>query len=575
MKLPTSRLLLVATLLAGCTAKITGEGAGSEPGSPLDPGKDPTTSTDPSKVVEGTTTPDGVGWATRFPKLSNAQWEASVRDLFYLDAPTGQSSSFTPEPADGGYDTEAAAGQTVAGDAWARYQLAAEAIATLVTSDAQKLDKLVPASAPSDAPARARSTIVDLGLRTYRRPLTTAEENAYVELYGKGAALDKANAFAGGMHLVIQTMLQSPHFLYRLESSAKADGPRIPLSGYEIATRLSFAIWNTTPPRELLDAAGSGQLDTAEGVKGRAIGMLADARAASTLARFHLQTFRTGVYGSQSKDERFAFDATTLAPALQEESRLFFADIVAQGGGIRDILTKPVGYVNEQTAPFYGLTGITGTQLQKVALDPSQRAGLLTQVGFLAQMANRTLTDPVHRGLAVLRQVLCDDPDPPPPIDIKTPTVPPGMTTRETYEKATACGVGCHDTLINPPGFSFEHFDAVGRWRADESGLPINVAGTFGARVGWSQEAKRSNPPILLKFDGAVELMKQIAELDRTHECYARHLLEFVLSKPVTAEELGVGSALGKTSKSAGAAQSIFGELVTLNTFRARAPDPQ
>ena len=575
MKLPTFSWLLVATLLAGCTAKITGDGAGAEPGASLGPGKDPATTTDPSKMVEGTTTPDGIGWATRFPKLSNEQWEASVRDLLYLDAPTGQSASFTPEPADGGYDTEAAAGQTVAGDAWVRYQLAAEAIAKLVTADTQKLDRLVPTSAPSDAPGRARATIVDLGLRAYRRPLSTSEEDAYVLLYGKGAALDSAHAFASGMGLVIQTMLQSPHFLYRVESSATVDGPRIWLSGYEIATRLSYAIWNTTPPRELLDAAGRGELDTAEGVKERATSMLSDPRAATTLARFHLQTFRTGVYGSQSKDDRLAFDAAALAPALQEESRLFFADIVAQGGGIRDILTKPVGYVNEQTAPFYGLTGITGTQLQKVDLDPSQRAGLLTQVGFLAQMANRTLTDPVHRGLAVLRQVLCDDPDPPPPIDIKTPTVPPGVTTRETYEKATACGVGCHDTLINPPGFSFEHFDAVGRWRTDESGLPINVAGTFGARVGWSQDAKRSNPPIMLKFDGAVDLMTQIAELDRTHECYARHLLEFVLSKPVTAEELGAGSALGKTSKNAGAAQSILGELVTLNTFRARAPDPQ
>ena len=575
LKLSTSSLLLVATLLAGCTAKITGEVAGAGPGAPLGSGQDLTSSADPSKTVEGTTTPDGVGWATRFPKLSNAQWEASVRDLLSLDAPTGQSSSFTPEPADGGYDTEAAAGQTVAGDAWVRYQLAAEAIAKLVTGDAQKLDKLVPASAPSDAPARARATIVDLGLRAYRRPLSAVEADAYVKLYAIGAALDQANSFASGMRLVIQTMLQSPHFLYRVESSAKADGPRIWLSGYEIATRLSYAIWNTNPPRELLDAAGSGELSTAEGVKGRAINMLSDPRAATTLARFHLQTFRTGVYGSQSKDQRFAFDAAALAPALQEESRLFFADVVAQGGGIREILTKPVGYVNEQTAPFYGLTGIKGTQLQKVDLDPSQRAGLLTQVGFLAQMANRTLTDPVHRGLAVLRQVLCDDPDPPPPIDIKTPTVPPGVTTRETYETATACGVGCHDTLINPPGFSFEHFDAVGRWRTDESGLPINVAGTFGARVGWSQDAKRTNPPVLLKFTGAVDLMTQIAELDRTHECYARHLLEFVLSKPVTAEELGAGRSLGKTSKSASAAQFIFGELVTLNTFRARAPDPQ
>jgi hypothetical protein len=115
----------------------------------------------------------------------------------------------------------------------------------------------------------------------------------------------------------------------------------------------------------------------------------------------------------------------------------------------------------------------------------------------------------------------------------------------------------------------------VGRWRDDENGLPINVAGTFGARVGWSQEAKHENPAIMLEFNGAVDLVTQLAELERTHECYGRHLLQFVLAKPVTAQEVGVGTLLGQHSKTSGAAAAILGELVTLNTFRARAPDPQ
>jgi hypothetical protein len=527
----------------------------------------------PGQSPEGVTTPDGVGWATRFPKLSNEQWENTVRDLFYLDAPSGLAESIAPEPADGGYDNEAAAGQTVAGDAWQRYQSAAEALAKLVTDDAAKLAKLVPTSAPASGVERARATITDLGLRTYRRPLTTPELDAYVVLYDKGAALDTVDGFRGGMNLVIQTMLQSPHFLYRVESSAQPDGPRIWLSGYEVATRLSYSLWNTTPPRELLDAAAAGQLASPDGVKARAVSMLGDPRASTMLERFHEQTFRTSVFGTQLKDPKFAFEA--VAPVLAEEARLFIADVIAQGGGIREILTTPVAYVNEQTAPFYGLTGITGSELRRVELDATRRVGLLSQVGFLAQTGARTLTDPVHRGLAILREVLCDDPDPPPPIDITTPVVPPGKTTRQTYEAATACGAGCHNTLINPPGFAFEHFDTVGRWRDDEGGLPIDTTGVFGARVGWTVEAKHENPPIMLEFDGAVDLVTQLSELDRTHECYARHLLEFVLAKPVDAQELGAGSLLGKTSKTSGAARTILGELVTLNTFRARALDPQ
>src|SRR5262249_47911580 len=144
---------------------------------------------------------------------------------------------------------------------------------------------------------------------------------------------------------------------------------------------------------------------------------------------------------------------------LVEEPRRFFEEIlVGQDKGIRELLTTPIAFVNAQTAPLYGLSGVTGNDLKQMDLDPSVRAGLLTQVGFLSQNAGRVLTDPVHRGLAVLRKVLCDEPDPPPAM-FMPPTPVAGKTTREIYEAKTACGVGCHDILINPAGFAFEHFD--------------------------------------------------------------------------------------------------------------------
>jgi hypothetical protein len=525
-------------------------------------------------VIPERTTPDGVGWATRFPKLSNEQWENTVSDLFYLEAATGLHESFLPEPADGGYTNEAAATITIAGDFWTRYQVAAEAVAELVAGNAQNLDKLLPPGAPSTLPERARTTIEALGRRAYRRPLTTLEVDGYMALFDTGAASDPENGFGGGMRLVIQTLLQSPHFLYRVEGSAQADGERIWLSGFEVATRLSYALWNSMPSDALLDAAAAGELDAPAGVQKWAEALLSDERGATTLRLFHEQTYHTGAYGGQSKDDRFGFDAAVLGPFLQEEARLFFDEVVAEGGGIRALLTQPVAFVNAQTAPFYGLSEMTGTELQRVSLNPAERAGLLTQLGFLAQTGARTLTDPVHRGLTVLKQVLCDDPDPPPPVNIQTPTVAPGMTTRATYEQATACGPGCHDTLINPPGFAFEHFDTVGKWRQDEGGLPIDVAATFGVRVGWTQAAKRENAPILLEFDGAVDLLNQLADQERTHECYARRLLQFVLAKPVDPQERGAGTLLGQRSLKDGSPRAILAELVTLNAFRARAADP-
>lgn len=560
-------LMSAAAAAGGCTGTLSSP-AGDEPTAIEEPGGSGG-STTPER-----TTPDGVGWATRFPKLSNEQWENTVTDLFHLEAPTGLAESFVPEPSDGGYTNEAAANATIAGDLWTRYQAAAEAVAELLVSNAQNLEKLVPAGAPTALLERARATIEELGRRAYRRPLTTSEIDGYAALFGTGAALDETDAFGSGMRQVIQALLQSPHFLYRVEGSSNADGERIWLSGFEIATRLSYALWNSMPSDALLDAAAAGELDVPAGVRKWAEILISDARGATTLRLFHEQTFHTRVYGGQSKDERFGFDAAVLAPYLQQEARLFLDEVVAEGGGIAAVLTKPVAFVNAQTAPFYGLTGVSGAELQRVELDPTERAGLLTQLGFLAQTGARTRTDPVHRGLTVLRQVLCDDPDPPPPVNIETPAVAPGMTTRETYEKATACGPGCHDTLINPPGFAFEHFDTVGKWREDEGGLPIDVAATFGVRVGWTQVAKREAAPVLLEFDGAVDLLNQLARQERTHECYARRLLEFVLAKPVAPQERGAGTLLGRRSLSEASAKAILAELVTLNTFRARALDP-
>jgi hypothetical protein len=176
------RLALVSAVFAGwgCTAALTS------------PSADQPTATDGPDGSGGSATPergtpDGIGWATRFPKLSNEQWENTVSDLFHGAVPTGFSESFVAEPADGGYTNEAAATVTVAGDIWTRYQVAAEAVAEFVVADAQKLDELVPLGTPSALPEKARATIESLGRRAYRRPLTAVEINGYVLRYGCGA----------------------------------------------------------------------------------------------------------------------------------------------------------------------------------------------------------------------------------------------------------------------------------------------------------------------------------------------------------------------------------------------------
>jgi hypothetical protein len=532
--------------------------------------------TDRPSGVGDPNTPDGVGWSTRFPKLTNQQWENSVKDLFRLEQPTGFSSPFTKEAPNLGYGPTAAAEVTIGGTDWGAYQSAAEKVAALVLADDTRLARILPQGSFANDTSRAQAFISNLGLRAYRRPLSGAELEAYTTLFGQGPSLVGGDTFKAGVQLVIEAMLQSPHFLYRVESAAVADAAtdrKAFLSGYEIATRLSYALWDTTPSDTLLEAAKNGELDTKEGVGQWAEQMLSDPQARQTLLSFHEQTFAVADYGKQAKDPALGFDADALAPTMREEARRFFEQVILEEqGGITQILTEPVAYVNETTAKYYGLSGVTGSALTRMELDPNERAGLLTQLGFLTKNATSKGSDPVHRGLTVLRKVLCDEPNPP-PMMFELPVLEPGLTTREVYEKATACGKGCHDTLINPPGFAFELFDTLGQVRETDQGKPVDTTGTLLMRVGYTPEQKAENPTTELSFDGAVDLVTKLADEPRVHECYARNWMNFVLARELDAVEKGAWEALRATSMSNDSARDLVISLVQLDTFRSRVSE--
>ncbi len=543
----------------------TGTGDNADPGSG---------NSDELPGVGDPATPDGVGWSTRFARLSNAQWENSVRDLFFFDAATHYSDGFTQEPQDKGYRNQAAAELTIAADAWGRYQTAAERVAADVAKDSALLTRLLPEG--SSEAERARDFVTALGRRVYRRPLREAELEAYLALYAKGPELVGGDAFAAGARLVVEAMLQSPHFLYRVEETGLTEEGalrKVPLTGFEIATRLAYGLWDTTPSDELLDAAAAGELSDAKGVARWASRMLEDPRATRSLLAFHEETFGIASYGTQDKDPALGFDAAALAPVLKEEARLFFQEVLFElKGGIAALLTEPVAYVNEATAGYYGLSGVTGQSLVRRELDPAQRAGFLTQLGFLSQNATRASTDPVHRGLTVLRKVLCDEPDPP-PMMFELPKAEAGSTTREVYEKATACGGSCHTQLINPPGFSFESFDTLGRWRETEQGKPVDTSGSLLIREGFTPESKAQGESKELSFSNAAELLGQLAEEPRVHACYARNFMRYLLNRELHAVEQGAWEVLGETSASTDSAHELLLKLVQLETFRARVAE--
>lgn len=561
-----------------CVVGATGApGAGpGAPGAAGGTGAAPPSGTDAPPGIGDPSTPDGIGYSTRFPKLSNAQWERSVTDLLRLEQPLGLAQEFTQEAQDKGYETVAAATLTVSGDAWARYQTAAERAAELATSDPAQLARITPQGSFASDAERGAAFIDGFGRRAYRRPLTSDETSAYRALFARGPELVGGSAFPAGARLVIEAMLQSAHFLYRVElaESRSAGDPRAWLSGYEVATRLSYALAGSTPSDELLDAAQAGELDDANGVASWAAKLLAAPGARELLLGFHEQTFGVASYGTQTKEPSLGFDAEALAPVLRDEARQFFGLVIDASGGIAQLLTEPVAFVNEDTAPFYGLSGVTGQNLRRQALPSDQRAGLLTQLGFLSKNATRSGSDPVHRGLVVLRKVLCDEPDPPPTM-FDLPKAEAGLTTREVYEKATACGVGCHDTLINPPGFAFEVFDGIGSLRSTEQGKPIDASGSLAVRSGFSAAEKRAGPSTQLAFDGPVDLMQKLAATPRVHECYARNFMTYVLGREVDSVERGASEALGRRSREASSMQEVLLALVKLDTFRARVDAAQ
>jgi hypothetical protein len=234
------------------------------------------------------------------------------------------------------------------------------------------------------------------------------------------------------------------------------------------------------------------------------------------------------------------------------------------GGGIAALLTSPFTFVNETTAPFYGVTGNFGPELQKVDLDPAQRAGFLTHVGFLSKYGSQTQSHPILRGVHISLDFLCSDLPAPPPNIPELPEVDENQTNRQVVEQLTSVSPcsNCHVPIINPLGFAFEHYDAIGQWRDEDNGQPIDATATYmldGVNV---------------SYDGGVELSQLLAESMTVHRCYSSYWLEYALGRPPVQEEVGSIQNVALVSASSSATlRDLLASITALETFRARAEE--
>jgi Protein of unknown function (DUF1592)/Protein of unknown function (DUF1588)/Protein of unknown function (DUF1595)/Protein of unknown function (DUF1587) len=495
-----------------------GGGASSsvDPGSPDSPGY----------LGDGGVPPVVLAPSSRLARLSHTQLLNTYRDLLGLTDVGFADSTLTPD-AVVGFDNESDA--LYVGDMlWENLQTVAELYSHTVAGNAASLATLVPANAPADATGKATAFIKGLGLRAYRRPLTDAEVQAYLALFAQGTALvGGTDPFAAGAELVLQTFLQSPYFLYRMELGDQVAGDRIPLSDYEAASKLSYALTNTMPDAPLLTAAASGQVANPADLASQAARLLATPAATAAVEHFHFQMYRFGVYDGITKDPTVypQFSSAT-GPAMRQESLLFLDWIFNGGKGVADIYTSPVSFVNNLLAPSYGLKGTFTSAFTQVNLDPTERAGLLTQLGFLAAEATTNNISTILRGAFVNTRIFCVLLPPPSPLAKPLPPILPGETDRQLVDGFTGagtCAAGCHTTLINPPGFAFENYDSIGAYRTTDQGQPINAADSYTFADPYGKQS----------FNNAIDFAKVISKAPEVHNCYAQNWAAYLYARPV------------------------------------------
>ena len=338
------------------------------------------------------------------------------------------------------------------------------------------------ADVKDDAPdrkAKLQSFCQRFAERAFRRLLTDEQKQFFIDrFFEKGGDLNTA------VKRVVLLTLLSPRFLYR-EADALPDE-------YDTASRLSFALWDAPPDQELLDAAKGGQLSNREQVSRQAERLLTDERAHAKLREFFHLWLKIDPAPDVAKDAaRFPGFDPAIVGDLRTSLDLFVDDVAWNGpSDFRQLLLSDELYLNGRLAKFYGADLPADAPFQKVKLNPQQRAGILTHPYMMGAFAHTDSSSPILRGVFLVRGVLGVTLRPPPEAFIPLPeSQHPDLTTRERVvlqTKPTSC-MSCHG-IINPLGFTLEHFDAVGRFRDQDNNRPIDSKGAYLTQSGETKQ---------------------------------------------------------------------------------------
>jgi hypothetical protein len=534
----TLTAVVLFTSSVACTGNIGAAGrssaTGDEPSPPSLPG---------SGGTAGMTRAAGAGgvvaepprdcrkdvWSEPLPMrhLTRGEYDNTVLDL--LGDATTPASRLLPADARGtGFDTDAV-GNDVTMPGLRTLELLAEDVAGRASAAAPTLLACTAAEAER---ACAERFVRGFGARAFRRPLADDEAAELLATFDAGRT--EAGTLAGAVKAVLERVLQSPDFLYLFESlqDAKPAGdPRVVrLPGWQIAARLSYFLWRTTPDEALAAAARAGELDTPDGVAAQVDRLLASPRARAAVSDFHRQWLRTDDVLSLQKDAAAAPWFAAVRPAITAETTTFVDRVLwDERGGLGELLTSAHSYLSAELANVYGAGADApkAPMQARVELDPTQRAGMLTQASFLASAARANDSAPVKRGAFVLDRLLCAELAPPPvAVDPNVAPSPAAKTTRDLFTSHStdpACR-GCHG-VIDPIGFAFEGYDGLGRWRTTENGAPVDAHGEV--RIGDE----------VVAVDGAPALARGLAGSAQVRSCVVRQWFRYAFGRAATDDD--------------------------------------
>jgi hypothetical protein len=535
----SSALLLLALALAAapaCTGSIGDAPDGLEP---------------PGSAAQALPEP-------KLRKLIARQYKNAVKDLL------GEAAALAAAPpgdvALNGFETIGAAQLALGDAAVIQYETSARGVAAAAMGDTALIADLVGCSPTMpDQEACHRAFVERFGRLAWRRSLAKEEVDVYTDL-AQEAATD-LNDFYAGVEYAIAALLQSPYFLYQVElgSPDGEDTSRRTLNGYEIATRMSFFLLDSTPSPSLLDAAESGALETPEGVREAAQGLLEGDAARGALRGFYEEFLKLRELDTIVKDgTEFPQFSPGLAQAMKEETLALIGDVVwDRDADYRDVLDADYTFMNAELAAFYGVDPPAGDGgFVKVPVPPDQkRGGFFGHASFLSLFAHAKTTSPTLRGKFVRERMLCQSiPAPPNNVVTEFPPDTEAKTAREklsAHQKIASCA-GCH-VKMDPIGFGLENYDGVGAFRTTENGADIDAKSDIDGAL----------------FDGAKELGGALREDRSVTLCVARNIFRHATGHVETKGEEDDILALGDAFEQSGfRLKELLVEIVASEAFR-------